>query len=171
MPKLSAKQKLFAELCAKGETQPKAYALAGYKVDGSTQKTINNAATRCMANVGVKEYYNSLLEKSSVKAVEELSYSKQDWLRNQFRALKMAFGDELIKKVASFNGEFTQKELHETDLGTVMRIQDQLGKMLALFVDKSEFKGDVTMTNLIAEISKEAAGDDTNDSPLPKDNM
>ncbi|WNC71446.1 hypothetical protein RGQ13_15135 [Thalassotalea psychrophila] len=166
--KLNPKQKLFAELCAKGKIQSEAYELAGYKCDNSTQQTINNAAKRCMRNVPVKTYYKSLLESSSAKAFEELSYTKQDWLRNQFKLLELAFGDGQVHKVASFNGEFIEAQVKETDLGAAIRIQEQLGKMLALFVDKSEIGGAMTITNLIAEISKEA-GESTNDSPLPRD--
>ncbi len=168
--KLNAKQKLFAELVAKGRKQVEAYTEAGYQTASMKHKTIESAAKRCMRNVSVKAYYNALQSESVERVVKEIAYDKQDWLRNQLILLAIAMGEIPTKLTAVFQGEFFQAELESVNLNAALKAQEQLGKMLGLFVDKKEIDGNVIINNLIADISQEAA-ENINDSPLPKDHL
>jgi hypothetical protein len=71
---------------------------------------------------------------------------------------------------AVFQGEFFQGELINVDLSAALKAQEQLGKTLALFVDKKEIDSNIEINNLISQISREAAGN-INDSPLPRDHI
>jgi phage terminase small subunit len=168
--KLNPKQKRFAELIAKGKKQVEAYIEAGYKTDSMKHKTIESAARRCMGNVSVKTYYSALQYESTERALNVISYTKQDWLRNELSILSLAMGDKPTKMSAVFQGEYFQAELKSVDLSAALKAQEQLGKVLALFVDKKSVDGSITINNLIADISKEAA-ESPNDSPLPKDHI
>jgi hypothetical protein len=102
--------------------------------------------------------------------MNEISYSKQDWLRNQLTLLSIAMGEKPTKMSAVFQGEFFQGELINVDLSAALKAQEQLGKTLALFVDKKEIDSNIEINNLISQISREAAGN-INDSPLPRDHI
>lgn len=164
--KLTTKQRKFVELIIEGRTQTEAYKYAGYKVSSMKASTLSRAASRCMANVQVQQYYQSLQAKVTRETVKSLEYTKQDWLRNQLALLDMAMAKSEIYKVIPMLENLEQYKVKETNLNAAIRIQDQLGKMLGMYNQES-----LTKTfNLISEISKEAANRN-NDSPLPKEHL
>jgi hypothetical protein len=168
--KLKPKQRRFVELLVEGKTQVAAYTVAGYKVEQMKPETVSRAASRCMANVQVKQYYLALNQEITTTVMNQLEYTKQDWLRTQLILLEMSIAKVDIQKTTSFLGVLEQHTIKETNLSAALRIQEQLGKMLGLFTEDKNVENEGTTFNLIAQISKEAA-EITNYSPLPKDHL
>ena len=118
----------------------------------------------------MRAYYDSLLENAQEKAVEAVSYDKEDWMRTQMEILSISMGKQEVSKVITNEDGEKKTTIKAVDLNSALKAQEQLGKSLALFIDKKELDGNMTVTNLIQELSKEA-GESEDDSPLPKDNM
>ena len=168
--KLTLKQRTFAELLAQGVDQMTAYAQAGYKVDAMTHDTHKAAAYRTVSNGNVKKYYDALRAAACEKAADRQSYTEEEWLKTQLELLSYAMGRKEVKKIVHEHDEVMINSRTKTvDVANALRIQEQLGKMLSLFVDRQEVTGDMTVTNLISELSTLHA-ESKNDSPLPKDN-
>ncbi len=169
--RLKPKQVKFANLYADGtRTLSEAYQDAGYKTDNMKPETLKRAAIRCMSNVHLKAYYDALVKESAELAVQQITYSKRQWMENQLATLEMAMGIRETLLACTYLGETKTTSTKVVNLSAAIRAQEQLGKVLGLFVNKLDATENIRVNNLIAEISKEASSC-PEDSPLPKDNV
>jgi len=159
--KLTAKQKNFVAEYIIDFNATRAAKAAGY-----SEKTANRIASQNLTKTGIQK----AIAKAMKERNERVKINADYVLLKAKELLLKSIGEVAVDKVFVSNGEpvlFTAREFNASGAGKALEI---LGKHVDIqaFKEKVEHSGEMTINNLIAEISANNAKKNT--SPLPKDN-
>jgi len=162
MKKLSNKQQVFVNEYIIDFNATRSAIAAGYST-----KTANRIGSQNLSKVDIQDAISIAMEKRNERTQIDADYV----LIKANELLLKSLGEVEVDKVAVSNGEpilFKAKEFSATGAGKALEV---LGKHVDVqaFKDKVAHSGEMTINNLIAEISANNAKNNT--SPLPKDNI
>lgn len=108
--KLSPRQQRFCLLVVEGETQSRAYTLAGYSV--KSEKTATENASRLASNAKVRDFIAKLQAKAAVRAEITVESLTQDLVDIRTKAMaNLSFGPavQAVQLIARLNGLLIEK--------------------------------------------------------------
>lgn len=131
-PKLSGKQKAFADNYIKTLDGTQSYIDAKYKC--KNRNVAKSAAARLLTNVNVKNYIEERLKKTEISRIADAD-EVLEYLTNVLRG---NIKEEEIKVLGSESGAYIEKVKREAKISDRTKAAELLGKRYAIYSDKIE---------------------------------
>lgn len=135
MAKADTNIDIFLNEILSGKSQRQSYYIAYPNSKKWLEKTVDEHASKLMAQDKVKARYKELLEKCTIKSI----ISREELLEGLSRAFKMSIGDEDTPIVLSCFGKVTQeKRVKVADLKALKGIAETIAKLEGYISEKEK---------------------------------
>jgi phage terminase small subunit len=141
--RLTDKQERFAIAVAEGKNQSDAYRSA-YNAENMTDKTINESASRLMADHKVSTRIEKLRAKVVDNMVKKAIVTVEDTLQAYLKIRDTCMAE---LEITSKTGDKLATQL--VDANAAKAANDSIAKYLGMFVEKVEHSGEIKMPTII----------------------